>query len=48
MDVSSGNEMSERPIELQAILAEVRRRWTHRALLRAWTLARLPLPPSLS
>ena len=30
--------MSEPPVELQAILAGVRRRWTLRALLRAWTL----------
>ena len=34
----SGKEMSERPVELQAILTDVRRRWTLRALLRAWTL----------
>jgi hypothetical protein len=30
--------MSERPVELQAILTEVRRRWTQRSLLCAWTL----------
>ncbi len=30
--------MSERPQELQAILTDIRRRWTLRALLRAWTL----------
>ncbi len=30
--------MSEQPVELQAILAGVRRRWTLRALLRSWTL----------
>ncbi len=28
--------MSERPLELQAILTDVRRRWTQRSLLRAW------------
>ncbi len=37
-DGESGNEMSERPVELQAILTDVRRRWTLRSLLRAWTL----------
>jgi hypothetical protein len=31
--------MSERLVELQAILTDVRRRWTLRALLRAWTVA---------
>jgi hypothetical protein len=31
--------MSDRPIELQPILTEVRHRWTMRAVLRAWTLA---------
>ena len=30
--------MNERPVELQAILSDVRRRWTQRSLLRAWTL----------
>ena len=30
--------MSERPVELQAILAEIRRRWTRRSLLRAAAL----------
>src|SRR5262245_30020281 len=29
--------MTERPVELQAILSEVRRRWTQRVMLRAWT-----------
>ena len=31
--------MGERLLELQAILAEVRRRWTQRALLRSWMIA---------
>ena len=31
--------MGERLLELQAILAEVRRRWTQRAVLRAWMFA---------
>ena len=30
--------MSDRPVELQAIVTEVRRRWTRRSLLRAGTL----------
>lgn len=30
--------MSERPVQLQAILSDVRRRWTLRSVLRAWTL----------
>ena len=30
--------MSQRLLELQSTLANVRRRWTHRAILRAWTL----------
>ena len=30
--------MSERPVQLQAILTQVRRRWVQRSLLRAWTL----------
>ena len=32
------NTMSDRFAELRAILADVRTRWTRRALLRAWTL----------
>lgn len=31
--------MGERLLELQAILAEVRRRWTQRAVLRSWMIA---------
>src|SRR5918996_706858 len=31
--------MGERLLELQAILAEVRRRWTRRAVLRSWMIA---------
>src|SRR5215207_34980 len=30
--------MTERRVELQAILSEIRRRWTQRVVLRAWTL----------
>src|SRR5918993_2428410 len=37
---SSGERqsMSERPVELQAILNEVRRRWTRRSRLHAWAI----------
>ena len=30
--------MSERPVELRAILTDIRRRWMRRSVLRAWTL----------
>src|SRR5580765_5268286 len=30
--------MNERPVELDAILSEIKRRWTQRLMLRAWTL----------
>src|SRR4029453_19216369 len=30
--------MTERRVELEAILSEIKRRWTQRLMLRAWTL----------
>ena len=32
------NEMSERPVELSAILSDIKRQWTQRARLRVWAL----------